>query len=40
MKTRPVINENVRNVKEIIIPLEKREDVLNELRHVFLNRTL
>ena len=35
MKTRPVINENVRNVKEIIIPLEKREDVLNELRQVF-----
>ena len=35
MKTRPVVNENVRNAKEIIIPLEKREDVLNELRQVF-----
>ena len=31
MKTRPVINEIAGNVKEIIIPLEKREDVLNKL---------
>ena len=31
MKTRPVINEIARNVKEIIIPLEEREDVLNKL---------
>ena len=29
------IDENLRNVKEIIIPPEKREEILNELRQVF-----
>ena len=30
--TKPVINENSRNVGEIIIPPEKWEEILNELR--------
>ena len=30
------LDENPRNVEEIIIPLEKSEDILNELRHVLL----
>ena len=34
MKAKPVINENPRNVEEIIIPAEKREKTLNELRQV------
>ena len=34
MKTKPVIDENSRNVEEIIIPPEKREEVLNELRQL------
>ena len=29
-------DENPRNVEEIIIPLEKREEILNELRQVLL----
>ena len=31
-------DENPRNVKEIIIPLEKREEILNELRQVLLQK--
>ena len=34
VKTKPVIDENPRNVEEIIIPPEKIEEVLNELRQV------
>ena len=31
MKQKPAINENRRNVEEIVIPPEKREEMLNEL---------
>ena len=31
---KPVIDENPRNVEEINIPPEKREEILNELRQV------
>ena len=31
---KPVIDENLRNVEEINIPPEKREEILNELRQV------
>ena len=34
LKQKPVINENSRNVEEIIIPLEKIEEILRELRQV------
>ena len=34
METKPVIDENSRNAEEIIIPPEKREKILNELRQV------
>ena len=34
VKTKPVIDENPRNVEEIIILPEKIEEVLNELRQV------
>ena len=34
MKIKPVIDENFRNVEEIIISPEKREEILNELRQV------
>ena len=30
MKQKPVIDENLRNVEEIIIPPEIREEMLNE----------
>ena len=31
---KPVSDENSRNVEEIIIPPEKREEILNQLREV------
>ena len=31
VKTKPVIDENLRNIEEIFIPSEKREEILNEL---------
>ena len=34
MKAEPGIDGNLRNVEVIIIPPEKREDILNELRQV------
>ena len=34
MKAKPVIGKDSRNVEEIIIPTEKREKILNELRKV------
>ena len=34
MKQKPVIYENARTVEEMIIPPEKREEMLNELRQV------
>ena len=34
MKPKPVTNENSRNVEEIVIPREKRENILNELGKV------
>ena len=32
VKTKPVIDENSRNVEELIILPEKREEILNKLR--------
>ena len=34
MKLKPVTDENSRNVEEIIIPPEQREETLNELTQV------
>ena len=34
VKPKHVIDENPRNVEEIIIPTEKREEILNELRQL------
>ena len=34
MKTKLVINENPRNVEEIIISPDKREEILNQLSQV------
>ena len=34
MKPKPVPDENSRNVEEIFIPPENREEILNELRQV------
>ena len=34
MKPRPLPTENSRNVEEIIIPPEEREEILNGLRKV------
>ena len=34
VKPKHVIDENPRNVEEIIIPPEKREEILNELRQL------
>ena len=34
VKPKQAIDENPRNAEEIIIPLEKREEILNELRQV------
>ena len=34
MKPKPVPDENSRNAKEIIIPPEKKGEILNELRQV------
>ena len=34
VKKKTVIHENSKNIKEIIIPREKREDILNELSQV------
>ena len=41
MKPKPVFDENLRDFEEIIIPQEKRKEILNELRQVLLykNRT-
>ena len=33
-KQKPVIDENSKNLEEIVIPPEKREEILNELRQV------
>ena len=33
-KPKHVIDENLRHVEEIIMPPEKREEILNELRQV------
>ena len=35
MKTKPVIDENLRNDEEIIASPEEREGTLHELRQVF-----
>ena len=32
VKLKPVIDENSRNIDEIILPTKKREDILHELR--------
>ena len=34
MTRKPVFDENSRNVEEIIIPPEKKEEILNEIRQV------
>ena len=34
VKTKPVFDENSRNVEEIVFPPEKRQEILNELRQV------
>ena len=34
VKQKHVVDENPRNVEEIIIPPEKREEILNELRQL------
>ena len=34
MKPKPVSDENLRDVEETVIPPEKREEMLNELRQV------
>ena len=34
LKWKPVIDENSRNVEEIVVPPEKRQEMLNELRQV------
>ena len=34
VETKTVINENLKNFEQIIIPLEKREQILNEVRPV------
>ena len=34
VKTKPVPDENSRNVEEIVFPPEKRQEILNELRQV------
>ena len=34
MKPKPVPDENSRNVEEMVIPPENREEILNELRQV------
>ena len=34
VKTKPVIDENSRNVEEVVIPPEKTKEKLNELRQV------
>ena len=40
VKKNPVIDENSRNVEEIIIPPEKREEILNKLGQVLKTGTL
>ena len=40
VKPKPVLDENSRNTEEIIIPPEKREEILNKLRQVLWNKTL
>ena len=40
VKPKHVINENPRNVEEIIILEEKREEILNELRQVLQKRNI
>ena len=34
VKQKPVTDENLRNIEEIIIPPENREEILNKLRQV------
>ena len=34
VKSKHVIDENPRNIEEVIIPPEKREEILNELKQV------
>ena len=34
VKQKPVIDENSRKVEEVIIPSEKREEILNKLKQV------
>ena len=34
VKPKYVINENSRNIEELIVPPEKREEILNKLRQV------
>ena len=34
MKPKPVSDVNSRNAEEIVTPLEKRQEILNELRQV------
>ena len=40
VKPKPVPDENSRNIEEIIIPPEKREEILNELRQELWNEIL
>ena len=35
VKAKPAIDENSKNIEEVIIPPEKREEILNALRQVF-----
>ena len=39
-KPKPMSYENSRNVEVIIIPSEKREEILNEFRQVLQNGTI
>ena len=34
MKPKPMSNMSLRNVEEIVFPLEKRQDILNKLSQV------
>ena len=40
VKANPLLDENSRNIEEIIFLTEKSQDALNEFRQILYNRTL
>ena len=38
-KPKPIPDENSRNIEEMVIPQDKKDEVLNELRHILWNGT-